>query len=76
MVSRGENIGYAKRGAECIYNVRMMEDAHEIVSVGSNSVTKMIRNNKLTRLTNLRDVRLYLSDPARFRQHMETFFTE
>lgn len=74
MVGRGENLGYALEGTQCIYNVRMMEDMHEILACGSNSVFKMIRGGALYRLQNLRDVRVFLSDPARYRAHLKTFF--
>ena len=76
MVDRGENIGYAKKGTECLYNIRMMEDQHEVVAAGSNSVLKKIRGGKLTRLTNYRDVRVFLSNPERYGEHLQAFFAD
>lgn len=36
-----ENVGWAKKGFEGIYNVYMMEECHTILSVGAGAVTKL-----------------------------------
>ncbi len=36
-----ENVGWAKQGAECIYNIFMMEECHTILSCGGGAVTKL-----------------------------------
>ncbi len=36
-----ENVGWAKTGAECIYNIFMMEECHTILSCGGGAVTKL-----------------------------------
>lgn len=36
-----ENVGWAKKGYEGIYNVYMMEECHTILSVGAGAVTKL-----------------------------------
>jgi len=38
-----ENVGYAKAGKECLYNLYMMEEMQTIFSVGAGAVTKMRR---------------------------------
>jgi len=37
-----ENVGYAKEGAKCLYNVYMMEEKQTIFGVGAGSVTKLV----------------------------------
>ncbi len=37
-----ENVGYAKEGAECMYNIFMMEELHSIFAVGAGAVTKLV----------------------------------
>ena len=37
-----ENVGYAKEGAEGMYNIFMMEELHSIFSVGAGAVTKLV----------------------------------
>ncbi len=36
-----ENVGWAKDGTECIYNIFMMEECHTILSCGGGAVTKL-----------------------------------
>ncbi len=38
-----ENVGYAKKGTEGLYNVLMMEELHTIFAVGAGAVTKLVR---------------------------------
>lgn len=40
MTGQMENVGYAKPGMECIYNIQIMEERQTIVGIGPNSVTK------------------------------------
>ena len=36
-----ENVGWAKRGYECRYNVYMMEECHTVLACGAGAVTKL-----------------------------------
>ena len=36
-----ENVGYAKRGFECLYNVYIMDETHTILACGASAVTKL-----------------------------------
>ena len=36
-----ENVGWAKKGYECLYNVFMMEECHTVLAVGAGAVTKL-----------------------------------
>jgi len=36
-----ENVGYAKRGFEGLYNVYIMDETHTILGCGASAVTKM-----------------------------------
>ncbi len=37
-----ENVGFAQKGAEGLYNVFMMEEVHSIFAVGAGAVTKLV----------------------------------
>ncbi len=37
-----ENVGYAKHGKECLYNVYMMDELHTVLSAGAGAVTKYV----------------------------------
>ncbi len=45
-VGNQENVGYAKEGRECYYNVFMMEELQSIFAVGAGSVTKLVRTDR------------------------------
>ena len=36
-----ENVGYAKQGFECLYNVFIMDETHTILACGASAVTKL-----------------------------------
>ena len=40
-----ENIGYAKLGKECLYNVFIMDETHTILACGASAVTKLREPN-------------------------------
>lgn len=41
-----ENVGYAKKGCEGLYNVLMMEELHTVFAVGAGAATKLIRTGE------------------------------
>ncbi len=41
-----ENVGYAKEGADGMYNIFMMEELHSIFAVGAGAVTKLVYKKK------------------------------
>ena len=40
-----ENVGYAKRGKECLYNVYTMVETHSVLACGASAVTKLREPN-------------------------------
>ena len=56
-----ENVGWARPGAESLYNIVMMEELHTVVSLGAGGVTKLIGGGKILRLTNPKFPQDYLS---------------
>lgn len=36
-----ENVGYARKGYECLYNVYIMDETHSILACGASAVTKL-----------------------------------
>ncbi len=56
-----ENIGFAKPGKECIYNMVIMEEIQTIVAIGAGSSSKyVLANGKIKRSENLKNVDLYI----------------
>lgn len=61
MVGNMENLGYAKKGKECLYNIEMIEDKQTIIALGADAVTKVVflDENRLERFANVKDVKGY-----------------
>ncbi len=64
-----ENLGYAKPGQECVYNIAMMEDLCDVFSVGAGAITKLISkkgpHQKIRRFASYKYPTEYLSDPGK-----------
>ena len=56
-----ENVGWAKPGAESLYNIVMMEELHTVVSLGAGGVTKLGGDGTILRLTHPKYPHDYLS---------------
>lgn len=63
MVGNMENLGYAKIGKECIYNIQMIEEKQTIIALGAAAVSKVIflEEDRLERFPNLKDIHEYIS---------------
>ena len=59
-----ENTGFSKPGAECLYNIIMMEDRGSVVSLGAGSVSKIInkRQNRIQRVFNWKEPQEYVKN--------------
>lgn len=53
-----ENIGFSRKSKECLYNILIMEELHDIIAIGAGTSSKVIddRNHRITRIENLKDV--------------------
>lgn len=58
-----ENVGYAKPGAICIYNVDMMEESCAIMAHGAGAMSKRVfdREQRVERIPNPKDIATYIS---------------
>ena len=61
MAGNLENIGFSKKGKECLYNIFMMEEKHTVFGVGAGSSSKILfGNGRLERVDNGKDFRSYM----------------
>lgn len=62
MVSPLENVGYSKKGYECIYNIQMIAENIPIISFGADAVTKFYyeQENRIERAPNVKDLKEYI----------------
>lgn len=78
MAGNLENIGYARDGREGIYNILIMEEKQTIMAVGAGSATKIVHpdGKQITRIENVKDVDLYISDIDKMIERKHSFFEE
>ncbi len=57
-----ENIGYARPGKECLYNILMMEDKHNIIALGAGAISKFVYYDKpkVRRVENVKSLKDYI----------------
>ncbi|MDO5127553.1 MAG: coproporphyrinogen dehydrogenase HemZ [Eubacteriales bacterium] len=58
-----ENVGYAKAGFECLYNVLIMEELTDIIAAGAGASTKLVfhEDNRVERVENCKSVDDYIN---------------
>ena len=58
-----ENIGYAKEGKECLYNILIMEEKMDVMAVGAGAITKLIlsKENGMKRIPNVKNIDAYIT---------------
>ena len=63
MLGNFENVGYAKPGYECIYNVEIMEESESIIAAGAGAITKMVYQNgeRIDRIANVKSLEDYIT---------------
>lgn len=58
-----ENIGYAAKGKECIYNILIMEEKLDILAMGAGASSKFVfhKENRIERVENVKNVDEYIN---------------
>ena len=70
-----ENVGFALKGTECLYNVSMMSDRRNVISFGAGGMSKRIFDNgRLERFPTNKDVICYMRDLERICEDKAGFF--
>ena len=70
-----ENTGFALSGKECRYNVAMMTDKRDIISVGAGGMSKRIfYGGRYERCPCTKDTHEYIRDPLKFASKKVLFF--
>lgn len=57
-----ENIGYAREGSECLYNILIMEEMQTILAVGAGASTKLYHQDRgqVSRIENVKSITDYI----------------
>lgn len=72
-----ENVGWAKKGRECLYNVFMMEECHTVIAVGAGAVTKLKNpyGNEIERIFNYKYPYEYISNFSEIEKRKDRIIT-
>ena len=76
-----ENVGYAKKGYEGLYNVYIMDETHTILACGASAVTKLksISDGQIERIFNYKYPYEYISqfdEIVNRKKRVEEFYRE
>lgn len=76
MAGNLENVGYAKRGKECVFNIDTMEEIANVVACGANAISKRVKNmgERIERYAAPKDVKTYLNKLDEILRKKEEFF--
>ncbi|MEG2207730.1 MAG: coproporphyrinogen dehydrogenase HemZ, partial [Clostridia bacterium] len=63
MAGQQQNVGYARPGAACLYNVDIMEETTSIIAIGAGAISKRVfpdRELRIERAPNVSNVSVYI----------------
>ncbi len=63
MAGNAENIGWAKKGSICVYNIFSMDESHTVIACGAGGVSKIVdpNSNRLERVFNFKYAYEYIN---------------
>ena len=78
MAGNLENVGYAKQGKACVYNIDVMEEIAQNVACGANAISKRVYNGgeRIERVASPKDVITYLNKIEQIKQEKGKLFGE
>lgn len=71
-----ENVGYAKPGSECLYNIDVMEETHTVLALGAGAISKCVypEENRIERQPNAKNIAHYIEHVDEIIQKKSRFF--
>lgn len=71
-----ENVGYAKQGKECLYNINTMEEISNTVACGANAISKRLYNGgeRIERYASPKDVKTYIEKIDKILEEKKALF--
>jgi oxygen-independent coproporphyrinogen-3 oxidase len=81
MAGNLENVGYARPGKECIYNILIMEEKQTILAVGAGASSKVVFDSgsasvRIERIENVKDVTNYIARIDEMIERKRIFFND
>lgn len=79
MAGQQQNVGYARPGAACLYNVDIMEETTSILAMGAGAISKRVlpdRELRIRRAPNVTNVSVYIDRAGEMARRKEILFTQ
>lgn len=79
MAGSHENVGYAKHGHACRYNIDIMEETTSIIALGAGAISKRVREDeklRIKRAPNVSNIEQYISRVDEMAQRKRRVFME
>jgi len=79
MAGQQQNVGYARPGAACLYNVDIMEENTSILAMGAGAISKRVfpdRELRIVRAPNVSNVSVYIDRVEEMARRKEALFLE
>lgn len=77
MAGQQQNVGYARAGAACLYNIDMMEENGSVIAVGAGAISKRVfpdRELRIERAPNVTNVAVYIDRVREMARRKEELF--
>jgi coproporphyrinogen dehydrogenase HemZ len=77
MAGQQQNVGYARPGAECLYNVDIMEETTSVLACGAGAISKRVfmdHNLRIVRAPNVTDVEAYIARVDEMAERKQALF--
>lgn len=77
MAGQQQNVGYARPGAACLYNVDIMEETNAIIACGAGAISKRVfvdRDLRIERAPNVTNVAVYVERAAEMEARKAALF--
>lgn len=77
MAGQQQNVGYARKGCACLYNIDIMEENTSIVAMGAGAISKRVfpdRELRIERAPNVTNVQVYIDRVDEMIQRKKTLF--
>ena len=77
MAGQQQNVGYARQGCACLYNIDIMEENTSIVAMGAGAISKRVfpdRELRIERAPNVTNVQVYIDRTEEMMQRKKTLF--
>ena len=73
----GENVGFAKKDKECIYNIKTMKNKSSVIALGAGGAGKVYVKNedKTYRVDTTKDTNIYIKEISEITKRKEKEYT-